>query len=238
MAHEHLQAAIEHARRGDMAAAYEHARQELIESPGYVPAWLLMSRLVDDRRRKRECLERALALDPQCQAAHDGLADLRLADTLGTPWAPQYVAPYQLGNYLVDKGVITAEQLEQAVLEQRVHAAQGEERPRLGDTLVRLGILTPRALARAMMQQQEERLSPRTGWSISLIGEFLVAEGAITPQQLEDTLAEQIQQRSAGRPAPLGRLLLLHSYLSIATLQRALARQREESKGEQTRMID
>jgi hypothetical protein len=238
MAHEHLQAAIEHARRGDLAAAYEQARQELIESPGYVPAWLLMSRLVDDRRRKRECLERALALDPECRAARDGLADLRLADTLGTPWAPQYVAPYQLGDYLVDKGLITAAQLEQATVEQRVRAAGGEVRPRLSDTLVRLGILTPRVLAQAMMQQQEERLSPRSGWPLSLIGEYLVAEGVITPQQLEDTLAEQIQQRSAGRPAPLGRLLLLHNYLSLSTLQRVLARQREESKGEQSRMID
>ena len=41
----------------------------VLEDPTYVPAWLRMAGLVDDMDQQRECLERALTLDPNCAPA-------------------------------------------------------------------------------------------------------------------------------------------------------------------------
>jgi hypothetical protein len=57
----HFREAIQAAQQGDRERAYQLMRQVLVENPGYVPAWVWMSRLVDDSGQQRECLERALA---------------------------------------------------------------------------------------------------------------------------------------------------------------------------------
>src|SRR5262249_33149518 len=56
--------AVRTVQRGDRENGYRLLRQVLLADPSYAPAWYWMSRLVDDLGRKRECLERALALDP------------------------------------------------------------------------------------------------------------------------------------------------------------------------------
>src|SRR5690349_13582549 len=68
-----FRAAEQAARAGQREAAYRLMCQALIENPCFVPAWLAMSKLVDDPARQRECLERALALDPHNQAARDDI---------------------------------------------------------------------------------------------------------------------------------------------------------------------
>src|SRR4029079_12222098 len=57
-----FRAAEQAAKRGQRAAAYQLLCQVLIENPRYLPAWLSMSKLVDDPARQRECLERVLVL--------------------------------------------------------------------------------------------------------------------------------------------------------------------------------
>src|SRR5262245_8882883 len=63
-------------QRGDRVSGYQMLRQVLLADPSYAPAWFWMSRLVE-AGRARECLERALALDPNLKAARDALATLR-----------------------------------------------------------------------------------------------------------------------------------------------------------------
>ena len=49
-----FRAAEQATRRGQRETAYRLMCQVLIENPCYVPAWLSMSKLVDDPTRQRE----------------------------------------------------------------------------------------------------------------------------------------------------------------------------------------
>src|SRR5690348_1626928 len=77
-----FQEAVAAARRGDRETARHLMRQAIIDDPNYPPAWLWMGGLVDDLKQRRDCLERALALDPNLTAAKEGLEILRLQETL------------------------------------------------------------------------------------------------------------------------------------------------------------
>src|SRR5215470_11589084 len=91
------------ARRGDRAAAFRLMCQTLIHDPTNVPAWLAMSQLVDDLSRQRECLERALALDPHSQPARDALEQLQQKQ----PPMPSAAPPRKLGARLIAQGLLT-----------------------------------------------------------------------------------------------------------------------------------
>src|SRR5215211_5228678 len=125
-----FRAAEQAARRGQRETAYQLMCRALIENPNYVPAWLAMSALIDDPARQRECLERALALDPHSEAARDGLETLRLKELLASVHAPSLIdrgpAPRQIGAYLIEHGVISQEQLHDALREQRQRRARGQ----------------------------------------------------------------------------------------------------------------
>src|SRR5437763_1518397 len=125
-----FRAAEQAARRGQRETAYQLMCQALIENPSYVPAWLSMSKLVDDPTRQRECLERVLALDAHNEAARDGIETLRLKEMLASVHAPALIdrgpAPRQLGAYLIELRLITHEQLHDALREQRQRRARGE----------------------------------------------------------------------------------------------------------------
>ena len=83
-----FRAAEQAARCGQREAAYQLMCQALLETPRYIPAWISMSKLVDDPARQRECLDRALALDPHNEAARDGIETLRLKELLASVHAP------------------------------------------------------------------------------------------------------------------------------------------------------
>src|SRR5262245_784132 len=139
--------AVLNVQRGDRVSGYQLLRQVLLADPSYAPAWFWMSRLVE-AGRARECLERALALDPSLKAARDALASLRAYER--EPAQPRAAepgrAPQRLGAYLVERGVINKQQLELALVEQRAGRTWGKRAP-LGDILIGRGYLTPQALA-------------------------------------------------------------------------------------------
>ena len=224
-----FRAAEQAARRGQRQTAYQLMCQALIENPSYVPAWLAMSTLVDDPARQRECLERALALDPQSTAARDGLETLRLKDLLASVHAPSLIdrgpAPRQIGAYLIEQGVITQEQLHDTLREQRQRRARGQT-IQFGDLLIERRLITPNTLARMLVAQLQERVDRRSGRAPQFLGEYLIAEHVITPEQLETALEEQIRLRLAGRPVALGNLLIRKKYLTHKTLQKVLDDQR------------
>ena len=224
-----FRAAEQAARRGQREAAYQLMCQALIENPSYLPAWLAMSQLVDDPARQRECLQRALALDPHNEAARDGIETLRLKDMLASVHAPVLIdrgpAPRQIGAYLIEQGVITHEQLHDGLREQRQRRARGES-IQFGDLLIERGLISPNTLARMLVAQLQERVDRSSGHAPQFLGEYLIAEHIITPVQLEAALEEQIHLRLAGQRLALGNLLVRKQYLTPTTLQKVLDDQR------------
>jgi hypothetical protein len=224
-----FRAAEQAAKRGQRAAAYQLMCQALIENPSYLPAWLSMSKLVDDPARQRECLERALVLDPGNQAARDGIETLRLKEMLASVHAPALIdrgpVPRQIGAYLLEQQLISHEQLQDALREQRQRRGRGES-IQFGDLLIERRLISPNALARVLVAQLQERVDRRSGHAPQFLGEYLIAEHIITPVQLEAALEEQIHLRLAGRRLALGNLLIRKQYLTPKTLQKVLDDQR------------
>jgi hypothetical protein len=232
--------AIQVLKKGDRATARQLMRQVLLENPRYSPAWLWMSELVDSIEQKRECLERTLALDPANEPARKGLELLRLQEVSETmpepsPSDPQPSADTEqhqarrLGEYLIERQIITASQLEKALNEQRlVHSSLQGARVPLGDMLIKLGMLTPQMLATILVEQQQHRMGAVEGQSPEYLGEYLVTKGIITRRQLEMVLAEQIRQRQIGRKMLLGELLIRAGYITPGALESVLEQQRSD----------
>jgi hypothetical protein len=139
------------------------------------------------------------------------------------PWRP-------LGELLVDEGLLTAKELEDALAEQHRTGRL------LGQIVVEAGCLTPFALTRALSRQHGVELRskgapaqvrPRQAaadepearvWRP--LGRVLVENAYLTEAELELALVEQRERR--GR---LGEILVARGYLSGTALARALAEQ-------------
>jgi hypothetical protein len=225
----HFRDAEQATRHGDRQTAYHLMRQALIDDPTYIPAWLSMSKLVDDIVRQRECLNRVLTLDPQNKVAREGIESLRLKELLSSIQAPVLMdrrpEPRQIGICLVEQQLISQEQLQEALREQRQRRGRGEF-IQLGDLLLEWRWVAPNTLARALVAQLQEKTERYAGHTPRFLGEYLIAEGIITPMQLEAALEEQIRLRLAGQRVAIGQLLVRQRYLSVETLQRILDDQR------------
>jgi|HigsolmetaAR201D_1030396.scaffolds.fasta_scaffold04070_6 hypothetical protein len=221
--------AVQSAQHGDMINGYRLMRQVLLAAPDYAPAWFWMSRLVQDPRRKRECLERALALDPSLRQVRDVLESLNDHQE-STAYRHGSFEPQKLGFYLIQRGLITEQQLELALAEQRGAQSWGKRLP-LGDILIRRGLITAQELAKALIQQQCDKLRSGSGRRPERLGEYLVANKLITNEQLADLLAEQAQLRQRGHYIVLGELLIRGNYISFEALERTLERQRRDFFG-------
>ncbi len=116
-----LQQGIEAAQRGDRERAYQLIRQAILEDSQYAPAWYYMSFLLDDVDQQREYLEWALKLAPNYAEAQAALDQLRIRQVLASARsivAPEYQpAPRKIGDYLVDQGLISAAQRDEALAE-------------------------------------------------------------------------------------------------------------------------
>ncbi len=232
--------AVQLYKSGDRQTASKYMRQVLLEDPTYVPAWLWMSALVDEEEQQRDCLERALAIDPTCEPAIRGLEILRLRQSAAkampekaqppTPESEQTIQRQagKLGDYLVEQGLLTKKQLEMALEEQRLFwkKTQGVRAP-LGNILINNGILTPQMLATALVAQQQDKLHGEKQLP-QYVGEYLVARGIITPQQLEAVLAEQLRLRQKGTTMLLGELLVHAGHITREVLESVLEQQRDE----------
>lgn len=223
-------------KEGDRETARQLMSRSLREDPKHAPAWLWMSGLVDDPNRQRECLERALVLDPTCEPARRGLELLRLQEVALSMPQPEpfhavdsatdggHGAARMLGEYLIERGLISVPQLERALVEQKKlqKSYQGARVP-LGDVFIKLGMLTPEKLAMVLVEQQHDKTSG--GHSPEYLGEYLVSKGIITQRQLEEVLAAQIKLRQTGRKILLGDLLIRASYITPNALETVLEQQ-------------
>lgn len=225
------------AKRRDTATAYKLMRQVILENPTFVPAWLAMSKLVNDPAQQRECLARALALDPENKVARERTEELRVKELLSTislfGASPELPITRKLGEFLVEEQIITEIQLQEALAEQARRKRQG--RPiLLGELLLQTGLLTPERLAHALVNQTlawvpaNERGIHSDAYVVQRLGDYLVAEKIITPAQLECALIEQIRLRQQGEQVLLGQILLRNQCLTIEILENLLNRQRAE----------
>lgn len=146
-------------------------------------------------------------------------------DQADFPWRP-------LGALLVDKGLLTGRDLEQALGEQRRSGRL------LGQILVGRGYLTALSLAQALAEQHGVELRATSAWGTRAretpqrlsagprggawrpLGSLLVAKGFVSEAELEESLREQ--QRHGRR---LGEILVERGYLSGAALALALTEQ-------------
>jgi hypothetical protein len=230
MESQQFEQAVSSAQQGDRANGYRLMRQVLLADPSYAPAWYWMSRLVDEPARQRECLERALAIDPQLKAARDALRSLRAQERRSArPSALGEREPRKLGEYLIERSLITRNQLEVALLEQRNRRTWGK-RVSLGDILIDRGFLTPQVLARVLLIQQRDRLQAR-GMRPERLGEYLVVCKLVSPEQLEAALAEQSRLRQRGQYVLLGEILVQRTQVQRDILERVLSRQRQDAFG-------
>ncbi|MCA0351408.1 MAG: hypothetical protein LCH85_05385 [Chloroflexi bacterium] len=87
---------------GDLTRARGHLAQVIQQEPLNVLAWLMLSEVVHEPERQRECLQRVLALEPQNQTAQKRLTALDQPTTvtqaaqLSTPSKPRQPQPAQL----------------------------------------------------------------------------------------------------------------------------------------------
>lgn len=87
-----VQSALDAANRGENNKALEFCKQALAADPNDVDAWLVIAAVVEQPERKRQCLNRVLALDPTNQIAREELLEMdRAALGGGSPSGPEPV---------------------------------------------------------------------------------------------------------------------------------------------------
>ena len=129
-----------------------------------------------------------------------------------------------LGTLLVEKGLLTERELDDALTEQKRSGRL------VGQILVHSGALSPFALAQALTEQHGVELQteadlganarPQAAWRP--LGRLLVDEGYVTKAELRKAL--RVQRESSGRRL-LGEILVAEGFLSGIALARALAEQ-------------
>ncbi len=225
MGSRHFDDAVDAARHGDRERAFRLLRQVILENPNHAAAWVWMSRVIDDEARQKECLERALVIDPKNQEAHNGLESLRIQALLAPVHArimsDQPSGPRMLGDFLLEEGLISSDQLSRALREQRANSLPGRRVP-LGEILIRQGMLTIEQMTNALIKQQERRTQPEQ------VGDYLVSQQLITKDQLASVLAEQARLRLGGKSVKLGELMVRKGFVKNEQLNQALAQQQHD----------
>jgi hypothetical protein len=194
---------------------------------------------VHDPRQRKDCLERAsilapddeelliaylearLAVDPSDLFAQQRLNEIRtmrLLSDVKTPYFHEQPKPRLIGDILVSIGAITEAELQEVLVEQRRGSLLVSDR-RIGQLLLRRGLITPAKLAKALIIQQQERSRARTAPQV--LGEYLVEHGYITAAQLEAALTEQIRLDQQGKRYSLGQILVRMNLMSKDEVERA-----------------
>jgi hypothetical protein len=212
--------------RGEREKAFQLTRHALLQDSKSAPTWILMSRLVEDATQRRECLDRALAIDPECREARDAIDAMRVQELVSGFRAPVFAdqkrEPLRLGQALVAAGLISEQQLLDALREQHNDRNRGKK-TMLGTILLRRKVVSPLALAAVLIEQQQSRSTP------DRLGEYLLSHGMISAERLQHAIAEQALSAIYEKPIRLGELLVQRGYILQEDLDRALEEQRQDA---------
>lgn len=225
MASHHFEIGVQAARSGDDARAYRYIRAAILDDPTFAPAWYWMSQVVSDYQRKRECIDRAKALDPTLRTVREDFEFRRLRTLIKSFHSPIFAERYRpeprkLGEFLIDQGYLTVEQLKNALAEQQAERKQGWN-IQLGRILLRKKLVTPLILATTLIEQRKVLGGPPEH-----LGEYLVSHHLITIEQLKIGMAEQMLLALRGEHLKLGELLVRDGVLRNTDLERMLEEQR------------
>jgi hypothetical protein len=224
----------------------ENIRAHLLEGNQCLDAWLAMSQLVSDPLQRKDCLERAAVLAPDNQqiqiayleayievepgdiAAQRRLAEIRtlqlLSDVKTTHFHEKQRARL-IGDILLSIKAVSHDELQEVLRVQNNGAAITTDR-RLGQLLLKKGLITPSKLAQALIMQQQERSQLRVAPQV--LGEYLVEQSYITTQQLELALAEQLRLDQKGQRLSLGQILVRLNVISQTRINQA-AKEHEQA---------
>ncbi|MCF6412766.1 glycosyltransferase [Collinsella tanakaei] len=117
---------------------------------------------------------------------------------------------FRLGEVLLSEGLITADQLNRALDEQR------ERGGRIGGILVSLGYISDLQIEAVVQRNRKEP---------SRLGELLIRDGYLNQEDLDRAL--DMQKKSGGR---LGDILAYYGYVSEDVLNREIATQRRQGR--------
>src|SRR5262245_54420109 len=136
----------------------------------------------------------------------------------------------RLGKMAVEKGLITAAQLDEALKEQQLGVQRGRKKPRrLGVILSSKHFLTDKQVL-SLLEEQEARIvaQDRQRAGDLLLGRILVDAGFSTPQAVEECLRRQEQiLQSGGEQIPLlGELLVQSGHATSRDIEEALELQK------------
>ena len=132
--HQLVQAAIDAANSGDNRRAQGYLKQVLTENPNEVEGWLVLAAILEDPEKKRQCLNRVLALDPTNQIAREELLGMDRAAFSSRPApAPEMsVEPVKPSQTWVE----TVPEAAPAPVQPATPPASAPSRSRLSKTLV------------------------------------------------------------------------------------------------------
>jgi hypothetical protein len=111
-------------------------------------------------------------------------------------WSTKSGVPVALGDMLVAQGLLTPRDLVMALMFQQLDKLQessGTKAIRLGELLIRSGVISASQLASALNLQMQRR---QAGEQV-LLGQILIAQGALTPESLATALRDQASTREA-----------------------------------------
>ena len=141
--------------------------------------------------------------------------------------------PRKIGDYLVDQGLISAAQRDEALAElskveprTKRRALEEAQAKHLGDIALARSWLTPQQLAAALVRQALDR--SRDGQRPERLGEYLMAAALINSDQLGTALAEQSGLRMRGKHMRLGELMIRGGTLAPAALNNVLEQQQQD----------
>jgi hypothetical protein len=214
-------------------------RAHLLEGHQCLDAWLALSQLVSDPRQRKDCLERAsvlapdneqiqiayleayIAVEPNDLIAQRRLAEIRtmqlLSDVKTTHFHDKPRARL-IGDILISIAAISGDELHEVLRIQTAGNVIATDR-RLGQLLLKKGLISPSKMAQALIIQQQERSQLRIAPQV--LGEYLVEQNFITPQQLELALAEQLRLDQKGQRLSLGQILVRLTLISQAKIDQA-----------------
>lgn len=122
----------------------------------------------------------------------------------------------RLGEILVGAGVLTQQDLERALAEQKAHPHWLP----LGKVLIRMGLVSTFKVYRVLGKQYG--VDPEHFKDVRRMGEILVDDGVITRSQLEEALE---LQRTERKGEPLGRILVSLGHARLHDVYEALCDQ-------------
>lgn len=224
-----LQAGIAASRSGNKDQARACFIRALKHDPGHEVAWLRLSSVMPTVEQALRCVDHLLTLNPRHPQALEMREVLRVRLLLEESAVIQTHAPptstpqrrYLLGEALVEARVLTQQQLETALAEQR-RLAQKKKPMRLGEVLLRMKFVRPEQLEAAVAAQIETMPTAPEAGVTGQLGDYLLRRNLVTRAQLHQGLAQQAELKRQGRPMLLGDVLVKCGYIQREQLNRAL----------------